>query len=58
VLAVVDEATRGSPALLVARRLSSERVADVVEQIVVMRGVPTSFSVDHGTEFTSEALGA
>jgi putative transposase len=58
VLTVVDEATRESPALLVARHLSGARVAEVLEQLVVTRGVPTSISVDHGTECTSKALDA
>jgi putative transposase len=33
-------------------------VAEVLEQLAVTRGVPTSISVNHGTQFTSKALGA
>ena len=58
VLTVVDEGTRESPALVVARSLSGERVAAALEQLAATRGLPTTISVDHGTEFTSKAVDA
>ena len=57
VLTVVDQFTR--ECLLYAdRALSGEKVAAELERVVRERGVPTSITVDNGSEFASRAMDA
>ena len=56
VLTVVDQYSRQSPVLEPAFAHSGRSVAEALERVVARLGVPTSITVDHGTEFTSKAL--
>ncbi len=52
-LAIIDEYTRESLAIRVARNLTSEDVLDCLEQLFVERGVPEHIRSDNGSEFTA-----
>ena len=56
VLTIVDQYSRQSPVLEPAFAHSGRSVAEALERAIVKLGVPTSITVDHGTEFTSKAL--
>ena len=50
--------SRESVMIETAARLNGVSVAQALEKWVARHGVPTSITVDHGTEFTSKALEA
>src|SRR5690606_4271860 len=54
--AVVDDATRECPFLLVARSLPAGRVVDALETLRLARGLPATLVCDNGPEFVSQAL--
>lgn len=56
VLTVLDTCTRECVALEVAANFGGQKVADVLTRVGVRRGLPTTITVDNGTEFTSRAL--
>ena len=56
VLTVLDTCTRECVALEVATNFGGQRVADVLTRVGVQRGLPSTITVDNGTEFTSKAL--
>jgi putative transposase len=56
VLTVVDQFTRECFLLYADRALSGEKVAAELERIVRERRVPTSITVDNGSEFASRAM--
>jgi putative transposase len=56
VLAIVDDFTRESLALIVDTSLSGGRVARELDRLIEMRGRPTSIVSDNGTELTSRAM--
>ena len=58
VLTVVDQFTRECLLLLADSALSGEKVAVALERVVSQRGVPTSITVDNGSEFASRAMDA
>ena len=58
VLTVIDQFTRECLLLLVDSALSGEKVAVALERVVRERGVPTSITVDNGSEFASRAMDA
>ncbi len=58
VLTVVDQFTRECLLLLADRSLSGAKVASALESVVGERGVPTSITVDNGSEFASRAMDA
>jgi putative transposase len=58
VLTVVDQFTRECLLLYADRALSGEKVAAELERIARERGVPTSITVDNGSEFASRAMDA
>ena len=58
VLTVVDQWSRLSPILEVVQRVTGEDVATVRDRLSERGGLPRSITVDHGTEFTSQALDA
>lgn len=43
-------------AIDVARKLNSEDVAGILNEVIGERGIPTSIRVDNGTDFTSKAM--
>jgi transposase InsO family protein len=55
-LTIVDEYTRESLAIDVARKLNSEDVLHRLGELFVHRGVPTHVRSDNGPEFTAEAV--
>lgn len=54
--AVVDDATRECPFLLVARSLPAARVVEALETLRLARGLPRTIVCDNGPEFVSQAL--
>lgn len=55
-LTVVDEYTRESLAIVVARRLDSESVLECLARLFLERGVPEHVRSDNGPEFTAKAV--
>jgi putative transposase len=55
-LTVVDQLSRQCPLIEVGFSFSGQKVASVLERLVMDTGSPVSITIDHGTEFTSIAL--
>ena len=55
-LNVVDEFTRESLAIRVARKLNSTDVIDVLSDLFILRGVPGHIRSDNGSEFTAQVV--
>ena len=55
-LTIVDEFTRESLMIRVARRLNSESVLECLASLFVYRGVPRFIRSDNGSEFTAKAV--
>ena len=55
-LSVLDNFTRESLAIEVDKGITGERVAEVLNRIVVDRNLPQAIFVDNGPEFVSKAL--
>jgi transposase InsO family protein len=55
-LCVIDEFTRESLAIRVARKLKATDVIDVLADLFIMRGIPTHIRSDNGPEFVATAL--
>ena len=55
-LTLVDNFSRVSPWIEVARSLTGKKVVEVLERIAFQHGLPKTIRVDHGTEFTSKAF--
>jgi len=55
-LSVLDNFTRESLAIEVDKGITGERVAEVLNRIVVDRDLPQAIFVDNGPEFISKAL--
>lgn len=55
-LTVVDDYSRESPGILVARSISGQVVADFFDILAETRSLPEVFVCDNGPEFTSMAL--
>jgi putative transposase len=55
-LTIVDEYTRESLMIRVARRLNSESVLECLASLFVYRGVPDYIRSDNGSEFTAKAV--
>ncbi len=55
-LTVLDEHTRESLAIPVARKLNSEDVLDCLTQLFIERGVPEYIRSDNGPEFTAKIV--
>jgi len=56
ILSVLDEHTRECLALHTARKLRAEDLIDVMERLVVERGVPAHIRSDNGSEFIARTL--
>lgn len=55
-LTLIDEYTRQSLAINVARRQNSFSVIEQLADVMIHRGVPTHIRSDNGAEFTSKAI--
>jgi transposase InsO family protein len=55
-LCVVDEFTRETLAIRVARKLGSAEVIDVLADLFIARGVPAHIRSDNGPEFAATAV--
>jgi putative transposase len=55
-LNIVDEFTRGSLVMLVARSIDADMVVATLERLVAERGVPELLRCDNGPEMTGHAL--
>jgi putative transposase len=55
-LCILDEFTRESLAIRVARKLRSTDVIEALADLFILRGVPTYIRSDNGPEFIAEAL--
>ena len=55
-LCIIDEFTRESLAIRVARRLNSTDVIEALADLFVLRGVPAHIRSDNGPEFIALAL--
>lgn len=55
-LCIIDEFTRESLAIKVARKLKATDVIEALYDIFVVRGIPTHIRSDNGPEFVAEAL--
>ena len=55
-LCVIDEFTRESLAVRVARKLKATDVIDVLADLFILRGIPTHIRSDNGPEFVAAAL--
>jgi putative transposase len=56
VVTFVDTMTRESPAIEVARSFSGQLVAEMLDRLAQLLGLPKAIQVDNGPEFTSKAL--
>ncbi len=54
--ALVDDATRESPLLLVDRSLPAARIVEALDTLLLVRGTPQAMVCDNGPEFVSLAL--
>jgi len=57
-LTIVDEFTRECVAIHAGHSIPAVRVIEVLEQLRISRGLPTSIITDNGSEFTSRAFDA
>jgi transposase InsO family protein len=55
-LCIIDEFTRESLAIKVARKLKATDVIEALCDLFVLRGIPTHIRSDNGPEFVAEAL--
>jgi putative transposase len=55
-LNIVDEFTRESLAMLVARSITADQTVAVLEQVAARRGAPVHIRCDNGPELTAHAL--
>jgi putative transposase len=55
-LTVVDDCTKESVEIAVARRINGQGVADILESVCRFRGYPAAIRTDQGPEFTGKAL--
>ena len=53
---LVDDFTKESPGILVARSIGGQTVADFLDQLAATRSLPEVIVCDNGSEFTSMAL--
>ena len=56
ILNIIDEYTRECLAILVARKIKTQDVIDVLFQLFIFRGIPVHIRSDNGPEFTAKAI--
>ncbi len=57
ILAVTDEYTRESLALEVSNSIPGSRVTEILNELVLARGLPSGIRSDNGPEFIGKAVG-
>jgi len=58
ILNIIDEFTRECLAMLVARKITTQDVIDLLFHLFIFRGIPEHLRSDNGPEFTAKAIGA
>ena len=58
ILNIIDEFTRECLAILVARRITTQDVIDLLFHLFIFRGIPEHLRSDNGPEFTAKAIRA
>jgi putative transposase len=56
ILNIIDEFTRECLATLVARKITSQEVIDIIFNLFIFRGIPEHIRSDNGPEFTAKAV--
>ena len=56
ILNIIDEFTRECLAILVARKIKSHDVIDLLFHLFIFRGIPEHIRSDNGPEFTAKAV--
>jgi transposase InsO family protein len=56
ILNIIDEFTRECLAILVARKISTQHVIDLLFHLFIFRGIPEHIRSDNGPEFTAKAI--
>jgi len=56
ILNIIDEYTRESLSILVARKISNQDVIDLLFDLFIFRGIPEHIRSDNGPEFTARAI--
>lgn len=55
---IVDDCRRELPAVWCDYSITSRRVTEILEQIVLQRGKPDQIRIDNGSEFTGKTFSA
>ena len=55
-LVVLDEYTRENIALIVSRKLKSNDVIMVLDELTAIRGAPENIRIDYGSEFIAKVI--
>ena len=58
ILNIIDEFTRECLAILVARKIKTQDVIDLLFHLFIFRGIPEYLRADNGPEFTAKAIRA
>ena len=58
ILNIIDEFTRECLAILVARKITTQDVIDLLFHLLIFRGIPEHIRSDNGPEFTAKAIRA
>ncbi len=56
ILNIIDEFTRECSAILVARKIKTQDVIDLLFHLFIFRGIPEHLRSDNGPEFTAKAI--
>jgi len=56
ILNIIDEFTREYLAILVARRITTQDVVDLLFYLFIFQGIPEHIRSDNGSEFTAKAI--
>ncbi len=56
ILNIIDEYTRECLAILVARKIKTQDVIDLLFHLFIFRGIPEHLRSDNGPEFTAKAI--
>jgi putative transposase len=56
ILNIIEEYTRESLSILVARKISNQDVIDLLFDLFIFRGIPEHIRSDNGPEFTARAI--
>ena len=56
VLTVIDQYTRECLAAYAAQSIKAAKVVEIMDRLIIQRGIPTRIQTDNGSEFASRAL--